>query len=282
MPWFDMAVPVKIVPAFSDRFMDDADVVMANHWPTAFSVAKLSPSKGRKFYFIRDTEFDERHREYAERSYNLPLSIIVTVPWLKDHLEQELDVKVAGIVPNGMNMDQFGVPEKKYNDVPVICMLYYDHPVKGMSDGFEAIAAVRERHPDVRVVLFGWNRPKTLPFEAEFHLRPVKEELRAIYARSDIFLSPSLQEGWNNPPLEAMAAGCAVVTTNVGGIPYRTIPGETALVVDPGDVEGMIRSMNGLIENPARLRELGCRGHEHLKQFTWEESASELARLLAE
>lgn len=278
VPWFDLKAPMRVIPACTDAFVRDADVVMANHWPTAFSVAKLSPRKGRKFYFIRDADRWLRHQREIQ-SFRLPLKKIVVAPWLKEYLENVIGVDVAGVVGNGTNVDLFDVPQKTYNAAPVICMCYYDHPQKGMDDGFAVLRAIKAKYPQVKVVLFGWKKPKTCPVEAEFHLRPVKNRLRDIYARSDIFICPSVQEGYHNPPREAMAAKCAVVATNVGCIPHVTIPGETALVVEPGDVEGMTRAVSSLVENPGRIQELGRRGHEHIRQFRWENSTAELLRI---
>jgi len=335
VPWFNLKVPLKMVPFISDRFIRDADVVMANDWPTAYSVARLSASKGRKFHFIRDRECadpdvsgysgrvngsvnsdianlstDIGHEDVTKEqaiawaeavlkadqaekdkklvadqvwvvgSYKLSLAKIVVAPWLKDDLETNFGVKVCGIVQNGINMDDFGVPNKQYNDVPVICMHYYPVDVrKGMKDGLEVLTEVQRRYPSLKIVLFGWKRPKALPFKAEFHWRPVKERLRAIYGQSDIFLWTSFREGFGNPPREAMAAGCAVVATNVGSIPLSTIPGETALVVEPGDVNAMIESMCYLIENPERMRAIGRRGCEYIQQFSWENATTQLLEL---
>jgi glycosyltransferase involved in cell wall biosynthesis len=279
-PWFDLKVPLKMVPVINDRFIRDADVVMANHWPTAYSVARLSPSKGRKFHFIRDTELDLRGGECVGGTYKLPLARIVVADWLGDYLQENHGAEVCGVVTNGLSMRDFAVLDKRYNDPPTICMAHRDgDPRKGMSDGFEALARVKERHPEVKIVLFGWTKPRDIPVEAEFHLRPVGERLRAIYAQSDIFLWTSLQEGFGNPPREAMAAGCAVVATNVGCIPDCTIQGETALVVEPGDVGAMIEAICGLVEDPGRIRALGRRGYEHIQQFTWEKAATRLLKL---
>ena len=280
--WFDVQVPLKMVPVISDRFIRDADVIVANHWPTAYSVAKLSSKKGRKFYFIRDINRwagdEELQLELA--ACRLPLDKIVVARWIGDELREQLGVDVLGTVSNGMNMEDFGVMDKRYNDVPVLCMTYADHPPKRMEDGLAALRLTKERHPGVKIVLFGLNKPGKLPFDAEFHFRPAKDRLRTIYAESDIFLSSSSQEGYHNPPREAMAAGCAVVATNVGSIPHCTIPGETALVVEPGDVDGMADAMCSLIENPRKLRKIGCRGHEHIQQFTWAKSADQLLQML--
>lgn len=289
VPWFDLRVPLQIVPVCTDRFIREADVVMANQWPTAYSVAKLSARKGRKFHFIRDTEPWPVYGGYkgpsqqtsVAQSYRLPLTKIVVAPWLQDHLESK-GIPVRGVLMNGTNVAQFKVGEKHYNDPPVIGMMFRaNDPRKGMADGFRALAAVRNRYPGVKILLYGWTQPKTLPFDAEFHLRPVKERLRAIYAQCDIFLSPSLQEGFHNPPREAMAAQCAVVATNVGSIPYCAIPGETALVVEPGDVQGMTDALLHLVKNPDLVRTFGRKGFQHIQQFTWEKAASQLLEIFA-
>jgi glycosyltransferase involved in cell wall biosynthesis len=117
----------------------------------------------------------------------------------------------------------------------------------------------------------------TIP--ATFHLRPIGERLRQLYAESDILLCPSLQEGYHNPPREAMAAQCAVVATNVGCIPHCAIAGETALVVEPGDVDGMIENLSWLIESPERIPALAQKGYEHIKKFTWEQSTTDLLEI---
>lgn len=280
VPWFDLKVPLKIVPVIHDRFMRDADVVIANHWPTTFSVHQLSPEKGKKFNIIRDTEPSSRVYDKELEAFRLPLMKIVTTPWLKNVLEKEVGVDVAGIVPNGINIKDFEIINKTYNNPPVISMVYSTLPPKGMLDGFAVLEEIKKRHPQVNILLFGFTKPPKLNFETEFHHRPVKEKLRDIYAGTDIFLCPSLQEGYHNPPREAMLARCAVVATNVGCIPLCTIPEETALVVEPGDVQGMISAVSRLINNPKKIRQIGLRGQEHIRQFTWEDSTSKLLSIL--
>ena len=281
IPWFDVQVPVKMVPRIADRFIRDADVVMANHWQTQEPVWRLSRSKGRKFNFVRDSEIDSVSGRVMD-AYRLDLAKIVTLPWIKDYLEREAGVEVRGVVPNGINMDQFGVGEKVHNNPPVVTMVYNPgDPRKGVDDGLRALALVARRHPEVKIQMFGWKPRPDLPFLAAYHHRPVKETLRGVYAGTDIFLASSRAEGYHNPPREAMAAQCAVVATNVGSIPYCAVPGETAIVVEPGDVDGMAAGIFHLIENPEEMRALGARAHEHIKQFDWEESTTALIEIFA-
>lgn len=281
MPWFDLRVRLNVVPLIADRFMRDADVVVANHWPTAYPVAALSSSKGKKFHFIRDVEPEPHNGHNVFDSYLLPMSKIVSIPWVKQHLQEKIGVDVCGVVTNGTNMSEFGVADKEYNSDPTVCMMYHENPRKGTENGLTVLTEVKRRYPQVNIVMFGLKKPGSLPVDAAFHLRASREQLRSIYAHSDIFVCPSLWEGFHNPPREAMAAQCAVVATNVGSIPYCAIPGETALVVEPGDVAGMVESVCGLIERPQQIRELGRRGYEHIQQFTWNRAAAELLELFA-
>ena len=77
-----------------------------------------------------------------------------------------------------------------------------------------------------------------------------------------------------------MVSGSALVTTNVGCIPGCTISGETALVVEPGDKDLMTQHVVNLIENPELVEKIGKQAKEYIKNFTWENSASELEAIL--
>ncbi len=278
IPWFDLKVPTRMVPIINDFFIRDADIVVANHWPTAFSVNILSNKKGKKYYFIRDTEpwSDAYHRELA--AFRLPINKIVVSQWIKDFLIEEVGTTVAGVVPNGTSIQEFKVTNKVFNKDPVISMIYSDHPMKGIPDGMKVLKRVKNKFPNVKILLFGFIKPKR-NFNFDFIFRPFKNQLRSIYKQTDIFLSPSLQEGSGNPPREAMLAKCCVVATNVGCIPEVTIPGKTAIVVEPGDTKKMEDMIIQLIKHPKKLEEIAANGQNHIQKFTWDKSTSKLIKI---
>lgn len=280
--WFDLNAKVTMVPFISNFYIRDADIILGNHWPTISDVSKLNSSKGLKFNFIRDTNPWMYKPELEIETFRADVSRIVVSSWIKEYLNKELNLEVAGIVQNGTNFQDFTYERTGYNSPPTIGMVYYDHPQKGMEDGMEALRKIKEKYSDVAIQIFGLSKPKYIPFDAQFFLSPTKEKLRELYGTSDIFLFPSIQEGSGNPPREAMVSGCALVSTNVGCIPECTIAGETALIVDPGDTESMIAHLADLIENPTKIESIGTSAKEYIKRFTWQESAQKLEKIFVE
>lgn len=98
-------------------------------------------------------------------------------------------------------------------------------------------------------------------------------DLPALYAGAEIFVYPSLYEGFGLPPLEAMACGTPVITSNTSSLPE--VVGDAAIQVDPRDTEAISRAMLDLIENEARRRELAAAGLRQAARFHWDRTARE-------
>ena len=85
------------------------------------------------------------------------------------------------------------------------------------------------------------------------------EEKLSLLARSSIFVLPSYNEGLPIALLEAMAAGCAVITTPVGGIPEVITDGQNGFLVDPGDVQSIANRLQILAEDGLLRRSMSER-----------------------
>ncbi len=93
------------------------------------------------------------------------------------------------------------------------------------------------------------------------------EDLPVLYRNADIFIFPSLHEGFGIPVLEAMASGTPVITSNVTAMPE--VAGDAALLVDPNDINEMRNAMNSLVDNDRLENELSGKGLERARQFSW-------------
>jgi glycosyltransferase involved in cell wall biosynthesis len=97
------------------------------------------------------------------------------------------------------------------------------------------------------------------------------EDLPRWYWESDLFLYPSLWEGFGLPVLEAFAAGTPVVASNVAAIPE--VAGNAAYLVDPTDTQALARAIQEVLERPVTARSLVSRGLKRARSFTWEVTA---------
>lgn len=105
-------------------------------------------------------------------------------------------------------------------------------------------------------------------------------DVPALYSLSDVFVFPSLCEGFGFPVLEAMACGTPVVTANVSSLPE--VAGDAALLVDPHSVDDIADGMRRLLsDNDLRQRCID-RGLERAKLFTWEKCARETLSVFEE
>lgn len=95
-------------------------------------------------------------------------------------------------------------------------------------------------------------------------------EKLALLDGASLFVYPSLDEGFGLPPLEAMARGCPVVAASAGSLPE--VCADAPVYVDPRDVSGIARALQGVLGDPERRQRLVQRGLAHARTFSWESS----------
>ena len=93
--------------------------------------------------------------------------------------------------------------------------------------------------------------------------------MREVYRKIHIFISPSLQEGFHNPPREAMAAECAVIATNVGCIPDIGKHNQNMMIVNPKDINAITNSILELVKNRLLREKLSFNGLKTIKKEDW-------------
>lgn len=104
------------------------------------------------------------------------------------------------------------------------------------------------------------------------------EDLPPLYGAAEMFLFPSLYEGFGLPVIEAMACGCPVITSNVSSMPE--IAGDAALLVDPTDSDQIFEAINKVLNEDGVKSVLSDAGVRRSKYFSWEKSAKETIALM--
>jgi glycosyltransferase involved in cell wall biosynthesis len=97
--------------------------------------------------------------------------------------------------------------------------------------------------------------------------------LPALYNGAVLFVYPSLYEGFGLPPLEAMACGVPVVTSNVSSLPE--IVGDAGVLVDPTDTQALVATLATLLGDAQRRSDMVARGLARAERFSWTRAAQE-------
>ena len=96
-------------------------------------------------------------------------------------------------------------------------------------------------------------------------------ELRALYESAACFVFPSRYEGFGLPPLEAMACGCPVVSSNAASL--GEVCGDAALMCDPGRPDEFAQAVLSVIGDQSKSTELSAKGRTEAAKFRWEQTA---------
>jgi glycosyltransferase involved in cell wall biosynthesis len=205
----------------------------------------------------------------------------VNCEFLKRHLVQDENVPPNRIelCYNGLDLEQFRPLDSPRPAalaphalvIGVVCVL---RPEKGLSTLVKAFAEIRDLGPCLKLAIVGSGQMRD-PLEAEARALGIWEDcifapatkdvadwLRAI----DIFVLPSLTEALSNSLMEAMACGCCVVASNVGGNPELVRNGENGLLFEPRDAAGLSKVLRTLVENESLRRRLAAAGEQTVRE----------------
>jgi glycosyltransferase involved in cell wall biosynthesis len=155
---------------------------------------------------------------------------------------------------------------------------------KNIARALEAFAELNSSHPGLCFVLAGPSTWKKTPIASLLERLGITErvlltgpltddDLPALYNGADLFVFPSLYEGFGLPPLEAMACGTPVVTSNASSLPE--VVGDAAITVDPYDVDALSGAMRRVLTDPCLRDEMRQKGLARASGFTWERTARE-------
>jgi glycosyltransferase involved in cell wall biosynthesis len=276
-----------------------ADVVLANYYLTAYPAFASWLLHGRRAglaYNVRGYE-PWSHGLMAPAgpvgrclrfilarfSYRLPFRKLVTTDWLK-RMTADRDAVVVG---HGIELGTFrpvapgpgrGVPPGAPAGSPVVGAIGRLGAVKGYSDFLAAAQWLVRDGRSVRFLIASAD-PVPLPegWTAESVRARTEAEMAAFYSRCDVFVFPSLAEGFGLPALEAMACGCAVITTDCGGVSAFARAGDNCLMVPPDRPRALAEAMARLLSEPELRARLARAGLETARSFDRNAAVDRLA-----
>jgi len=202
----------------------------------------------------------------------------VTAPsqFLAEVIQDRFAVPVV-IVPNVLELSRFRY-RRRESLRPKMLVARNLEKLYDVASVIKAFQIIQHRYPEATLSVAGAG-------SQEKHLRNLVEELQlrhvdflgqvahqdlpAVYERADICLNASRADNFPGALVEASASGLVVVSTSVGGIPFLYENGKSALLVEPGDWEGLARAVLQLLESPSLATQLATEAVKAVQQCEW-------------
>lgn len=175
---------------------------------------------------------------------------------------------------------------QKYNLPPkYILHVATIEPRKNLSRLLDVFKALLADWPDLKLVLIGKKGWLYEPFFQKLQAMGLQElvifpgyideaDLPACYEMAEVFVFPSLYEGFGLPPLEAMACGTPVVSSNSSSLPEAI--GEAGIMVEPTDTAALTVAIQRVLNNTTLQADLKQRSLAQAQKFSWTKAATEL------
>ena len=173
---------------------------------------------------------------------------------------------------------------------PFILTVGTFEPRKNLEGSFRAFERIVDKIPHHLLIVGqkGWKNKKTIreikksKNISRIHFMGYVEDdiLPSLYKASDVFLFPSLYEGFGIPPLEAMACGVPVVASNVSSIPE--VVGDGAVLVNPNNPENIAEGILNLLNDSDFREKMILRGKKQAEKYSWDKAAQKMVNLFSD
>jgi hypothetical protein len=289
-PHFNVPIftPVKFVVTIHDLILTKFPTIRAT---------TLSPF----FYRIKNVAYKIVIQSAIKRAR----MIIAVSQFTKDDIISQFKINPKKIKVTYEGVASFLLARKEkniFNDKKVLLgyninkpfLLYVGnaYPHKNLEGLIKVFSSLREKNGDLLLVLVGkqdyfYSRveeftkkywPKTSPII--FPGFVPDEELAILFKNAIAYIFPSFYEGFGLPPIEAMAHGCPVVSSNKSSLPE--ILGEAAIYFNPEDEKEMSWQIERIINDRKLRQDLVEKGYEQIKKYSWERCAKETVEVYRE
>lgn len=271
------------IKELSPALIPPADFILPNFYTTV--MAARQAQKGRVVRLCLGYEpLWVPHAEQAKQTYLIGVPVISISEWLRQLILQQTGVNSTVISP-GINTSLLHPLPKQSLGTGRKTIMYIMRAKsqgyfwKGNDEFWQASTRLRSEMPELNIIVVTPEHD-AVPIACQVVNSPEDTDLARLYATADVFVYASHFEGFGLPPLEAMACGTAVVTTDCGGNRDYTQNGENCLVVPPNDGERLTSSIRYLLLNDNERLRIAANAHLFAQTWTWQRTADRVEAFL--
>ncbi len=243
--------------------------------------------------FIRSPNRRDRHYLNLDfEGIRKAMRIIAVSQSTKNDLMRCLGIpdERISVVYEGIDHSLFQPVSHRIYNYPYILFVGSEHPRKNFTTLLKAFSQLKSepRFKKLKLVKVGDAggqetdfRNQTMGVVESLHLSSEviftdfvpETDLPAYYSGAEVFVLPSLYEGFGFPVLEAMACACPVITSNTSSLPE--VVGEAGIMIDPYDTDSLAQAMMQVLTDSELSNNMIRKGLEQSKRFSWEKAAEQ-------
>ena len=280
--WFKLECPVRSFEHYGtllDELAPLDAIKVATWWNTSLPVWRASVVHGIPVYFVQDIETSYYESSPSAQhvvlnSYRHEFNYMTISSWNRDRL-RELGLD-AELIPPGVDLDTFRPIPDVARCPDMLLALGRTNPLKNLPLTLEAWRRLPEPRPEL--CLFGIE-PGIAEREPgiRYVTAPSDAQVNELFNQATVFVQTSIHEGFCLPPLESMATGGAVVTTDSHGNRDFCVDGDNCLMPE-SDADAVVAAISRLLDDPALRERLGQRGVVTAADYAWEIRIDALVR----
>ena len=254
---------------------------VATWWETAFPVWLSSVSKGIPVYFISEFETwfypdDIVAQSVVVSCYRKEFRNITICSYNLDEL-RAINL-TAEILPCGYEDEVYKLlkaMKRNNNTLLAVGRTFFQKNFQMTFDGWRLLGETRPK-----MWLFGFETEMAkLDKKITYFKKPSNMEVNKLYNQATLFVQTSRHEGFCLPILEAMAAGCPVITTDSHGNRDFCFKDKNCLMVEQDDRAGLAEAIKKLLSDPQLQARLSQEGRKTAQQYTWEKVTNKAVKI---
>lgn len=239
---------------------------------------------GQDFQYTIQKNEACRRNEFKVLSFSD--SIITVSNKLKNIVKSESFINKVSVINNGINPEELDLDDNecRYINSRVLLSVASLIKTKGIDINLKAVSKLIKKYPDIKYYVIGGGEEEAnlKNLAEELHIKdsvvflgrlPHKEVMKYM-GKSSIFVLPSWQEGFGIVYIEAMAHGKPVVAVRGEGIEDVIVHGENGFLVEPRDVDDVVKVLDFILENAEKAAEIGVNARKIvMNNYTWQRNA---------
>jgi glycosyltransferase involved in cell wall biosynthesis len=221
----------------------------------------------------------------AKQSYLIDAPILSISEWHRQLILKETGLE-STVISGGVDTSIFH-PYPKPSEQTGRKTIFYimrdpnsGYTWKGGEDFLKAVTLLNKQIDFNLIVSLPEDALFTSPVPCEIKTSTTDQALARIYAEADLYVFTSYFEAFGLPPLEAMACGTAVVTTDCGGNRDYVSGDENCLLIAPSDIEQLTAAMYRVLTQNDERQRLASSGHSFAQAWSWQRTAKQVEAFL--